>query len=75
MERCGGCGKAIGLNEASYYRKGPNDDMGTAYHAGCGDPLGLKAKDARIAELEAEIKRLQAEVRRQNKMLDDAGYF
>lgn len=31
------------------------DQIGRVHHVGCGDPLGQKARDARIAELEAAV--------------------
>jgi len=58
MEICADCGKKIGMLEPSYYRKG-DDDIGRAYHAACGDPYGLKAKDAEIELLRAEIEQLK----------------
>jgi hypothetical protein len=50
-EACADCGKPIQMNEGSYYRKGPADDIGKTYHTACGDPLGIKAKDAEIERL------------------------
>jgi hypothetical protein len=52
METCADCGKPILMNEGSYYRKrGDNTDIGQTFHSTCGDPFGLKAKDAEISRL------------------------
>lgn len=51
METCADCGKPIKMGEPSYYRKDPAGDIGKAFHSTCGDPFGLKAKDAKIARL------------------------
>lgn len=50
METCADCGKPIVMNAPSYYRADPAGGMGKSYHSTCGDPLGIKAKDAEIAE-------------------------
>ena len=57
MEICADCGKPIGVNEGSYYRKlGDNSDIGQTFHAMCGDPFGLKTKDAEIAQLRTALQ-------------------
>lgn len=52
-ENCADCGKPIYGDQGSYYRKEPHEDIGRAYHAQCGDPFGVRSRDA-------EIKRLQS---------------
>lgn len=54
-ENCADCGKPIFGNQGSYYRKEPHEDIGQAFHSGCGDPFGLKAKDAKIDVLRAAL--------------------
>ena len=54
MENCADCGKPIDMHEASYYRKDPLLDIGQSFHSRCGDPFGIKAKDAEIARLTLE---------------------
>jgi hypothetical protein len=51
-ETCADCGKPIAMHEGSYYRKDPADDIGRTFHSTCGDPLGIKAKDAEIDRLD-----------------------
>lgn len=58
-ETCADCGKEIGMLDASYYRKEPGDEIGKSYHSRCGDLFGIKAKDAEIAHLQAEVERLE----------------
>jgi hypothetical protein len=58
METCAECGKPIQMGEPSYYRKDPSDDIGKAFHSACGDPLGIKAKDAEIERLHSILVRV-----------------
>lgn len=51
MEICADCGKPIQMGEGSYYRRDPASDIGQTFHSTCGDPLGIKAKDAEIERL------------------------
>lgn len=59
---CADCGKPIGMNEGSYYRKDGYADLGHAFHSTCGDPLGIKAKDSEIERLRAEVAWLTKEL-------------
>lgn len=59
MEKCADCGKPISMGEPSYYRPALHGDFGQSFHSHCGDPLGMKAKDARLADLDAEVQRLR----------------
>lgn len=55
MDNCADCGKPIDMHEPSYYRKDPTEDIGKSYHSHCGDPFGIKAKDAKIERLQALV--------------------
>lgn len=58
-ETCADCGKPINYGEPSYYSKDPaGGDFGKTYHSHCGDPFGIKAKDAEIARLRVALKGL-----------------
>lgn len=54
---CPDCQKPIGSHEPSYATRDPfgKTDVVIVRHSGCGDPLGTKAKDKRIAELEDRV--------------------
>lgn len=52
---CADCGKPIGMDEGSYYRKVHGLDIGESFHSTCGDPLGLKARDAAIDQLRTAL--------------------
>lgn len=54
MDTCADCGKPIFDGEAGWAR---SDPYGKRYHAACGDPFGLKAKDAEIERLKHDIER------------------
>lgn len=71
MEICADCGKPIGMSEGSYYKKaGDNSDIGQTFHSLCGDPFGLKSKDAEIAQLKQTLCEIAN--RAGNFMDDDA---
>lgn len=63
---CVDCGKQILPNEGAYttYAFG---GAGLVHHSSCGDPFGLKAKDAEITSLRAELAAM-------NKRWTDAEY-
>jgi hypothetical protein len=82
-ETCADCGKPIAMHEESYYLKDPADDIGRTFHSTCGDPHGIKAKDAEIERLrgiedaadkaaaiyEAYIRERDAEIKRLQEAL------
>jgi len=55
-ETCAECGKPVTIGQGSYYDRAPHEDIGRVYHSGCGDPFGIKAKDAEITKLREELK-------------------
>lgn len=56
METCAECGKPINPGEPAYAVSDPwgKTQLQKVYHSKCGDPLGIKAKDAEIERLRAE---------------------
>lgn len=57
MEICAECKLPITDNEPSYYERDPfGGDFGKTYHSHCGDPFGVKAKDAEIERLRSELR-------------------
>ena len=63
-EICADCGKPIFGNQGSYYSKNPDEDIGRAYHSQCGDPFGVRARDAEIARLKSAIREAIDTIRR-----------
>lgn len=59
METCTDCGKPIETGQGSYSRLDPAGVIGKMFHSTCGDPFGIKAKDAEIARLKLEIDTLE----------------
>lgn len=48
METCAGCQKPILMDEASYYVKEPDADIGKTYHTRCGNPYDTKGDNERL---------------------------
>jgi hypothetical protein len=74
MERCADCGEPIRMDQGSYYHQGPADDIGRSYHSQCGDPLGLKAKDAELPRLRGDNERLRAVLKLLKLAVDREGW-
>lgn len=56
---CAGCGKPIGQYEPRYQSNPMGLGIGQDkfYHSQCGDPFGLKARDATIEQLRAALRK------------------